>query len=126
MNGKRVLWIPTQNQKKYFANVSTDCFSHHQHKGGKIYIFIAMHCWGYTSLEVKGLWGLPLPSCLLMICLLLQCSKPGSVRNYDFKFGPERCSMTSQKISYLDEMLTLKYRPLQNSSNSSDLSLQWS
>ena len=28
-------------------------------------LFIAMHYWGYTSLEVKGRWGLLLPPCLL-------------------------------------------------------------
>ena len=29
-------------------------------------LFIAMHYWGYTSLEVKGRWGLLLPPCLLI------------------------------------------------------------
>ena len=29
-------------------------------------LFIAMHYWGYTSLEVKGLCGLLLPPCLLI------------------------------------------------------------
>ena len=29
-------------------------------------LFITMHYWGYTSLEVNGLWGLLLPPCLLI------------------------------------------------------------
>ena len=29
-------------------------------------IYIAMHYWGYTALEVKGRWGLLLPPCLLI------------------------------------------------------------
>ena len=32
-------------------------------------LFIAMHYWGYTSLEVKGRWGLLLPPCLLITAI---------------------------------------------------------
>ena len=42
------------------GNISTECC----HQGESIkkceqtLLFIAMHCWGYMSLEVKGQWGL--------------------------------------------------------------------
>ena len=40
--------------------------------------FIAMHYWGYTSLEVKGRWGLLLPPCLLITVQQPGTSSPPS------------------------------------------------
>jgi len=52
-------------------------------------LFIAIHYWGYTSLEVKGWWGLLLPPCLLITAVQqpatssppsrLKCSSAGVI-----------------------------------------------
>jgi len=56
-----------------FADVLPECSSHHQgeSEGGanKTLLFIATHYWGYTSLEVKGRWGLLLLSFLLITAI---------------------------------------------------------
>ena len=50
---------------KELADILTECSSRHQGESEEVrtnIAFIAMHYWGYTSLEIKGRWGLLLPA----------------------------------------------------------------
>jgi len=73
---KLLLNVTNSSSENNFANVSTECSSHHQgeSEGGanKTLLFIATHYWRYTSSKVKGRWELLLPSCLLITVIYLQ------------------------------------------------------
>ena len=54
-------------------------------------LFIAMHYWGYTSLEVKGRWGLLLPPCLLITAV----QQPGT------SSPPSRLKRSSEGVIWM-------------------------
>ena len=54
-------------------------------------LFIAMHYWGYTSLEVKGRWGLLHPPCLLITAV----QQPGS------SSPPSRLKRSSEGVIWM-------------------------
>jgi len=66
-------------------------------------LFIAIHYWGYTSLEVKGQWGLLLPPCLLITAVQqpgtssppsrLKCSSAGVIWMCRASFTNSSCPL---------------------------------
>ena len=66
-------------------------------------LFIAIYYWGYTSLEIKGWWGLLLPPCLLIIAIQqpgtgsppyqLKCSSVGIIRMCRTSFTNSSCPL---------------------------------
>ena len=54
-------------------------------------LFVAMHYWGYTSLEVRGRWGLFLPPCLLITAI----QQPGT------SSPPSRLKRSSEGVIWM-------------------------
>ena len=73
------------------GNISTECC----HQGESIkkceqtLLFIAMHCWGYMSLEVKGQWG-------LLYFLITVIQQSGTSSSSSWLSAPPRVSSISE------------------------------
>ena len=84
-------------------------------------LFIAIHYWGYTSLKVKGWWGLLLPPCILITAI----QHPGT------SSPPSRLKRSSEGVIWMwifcpddDWSIQLKHRQVIFRAQVSNLPLQ--